>query len=848
MRDLPAVVWLFGAVFVALLQPVLPAPRWLMVHLLLLGAVSHSILVWSRHFTEALLHAPPRDSDRRDQSIRLALLNLGVVAVLVGVPAMWWPLTIVGAAGVTLAVVWHGWKLTRDLRRALPSRFGATVHYYVGAACFLPVGAVLGTALAKGFGDPTQERLKLAHESVNLLGWIGLTVIGTLVTFWPTMLRTRIVEGAERAARRALPVLALSVVLVAVGALVGTPQVAAAGLLGYLLGLGLMGRPFLLEARQKPPSSFSTFSVLAGLVWLVAMLVCLAVGLATTTDWAVVAHRVDWATPFLVAGFAAQVLLGALSYLVPMALGGGPTPLRAATAVLDKAAVVRVTLVNAALLVAALPVVADVRRIAASLVGIGLASFLPLLLVALPAWRRARALDPTAPRPRHEPTTTDATRRLPAMAATVAVVALAVGVGAALPSATTEGASVRDGSAGVAATGHTTTVQVDAANMRFTPDRLIVPAGNRLMIIVRNTDRSTVHDLVLDTGVSTGRLSPGQSARLDAGVVGRDIEGWCSVIGHRQLGMVLRIQVKGGAATPGGPKRSAAQALDFGVAPPAGFRAHDATLPPVSPSRVVRRTFTIDDHVQYVAPGVTQRLWTYNGSMPGPVLHGKVGDRFVIRLVNHGSMGHSIDFHAGSLAPDRPMRTIPPGGSLVYRFTAARAGVWMYHCSTMPMSAHIANGMFGAVVIDPPGLPPVDHSYLLVQSELYLGPQGQPVDVDKLRAGRPDAVVFNGYADQYDHRPLRARAGHRIRIWVLDAGPDRFTSFHVVGGQFATTYAEGSYLLRRGGSGGSQALALGPGQGGFVELTLPQPGHYPFVSHVMTDAERGAHGLIEVSR
>jgi nitrite reductase (NO-forming) len=226
-----------------------------------------------------------------------------------------------------------------------------------------------------------------------------------------------------------------------------------------------------------------------------------------------------------------------------------------------------------------------------------------------------------------------------------------------------------------------------------------------------------------------------------------------------------------------------------------------------------------------------------------------VGDRFVVTLVNDGTIGHSIDFHAGALAPDRPMRTLEPGQSLTYRFTARRAGIWMYHCSTMPMSAHIANGMFGAVVIEPPDLAPVDHSYLLVQSEQYYGPPGGTVDAGKVAAEQPDAVVFNGYANQYDHDPIRVEAGDRVRIWVLDAGPNRATSFHVVGGQFPTAYAEGAYLLRDGGpdgTGGSQSLALAAAQGGFVELELDEPGRYPFVSHVMVDAERGAHGVIEV--
>src|SRR5690606_32736396 len=132
-------------------------------------------------------------------------------------------------------------------------------------------------------------------------------------------------------------------------------------------------------------------------------------------------------------------------------------------------------------------------------------------------------------------------------------------------------------------------------------------------------------------------------------------------------------------------------------------------------------------------------------------------------------------------------------------FTAERSGIWMYHCSTMPMSVHIANGMFGAVVVDPPGLPEVDREYLLVQHELYLGGEGELTDVDALRAERPTAVVFNGHASQYRHAPLEARTGERVRLWVLDAGPNRPSSFHVVGGQFDTVFLEGAWTL--GGPG-----------------------------------------------
>jgi nitrite reductase (NO-forming) len=688
---------------------------------------------------------------------------------------------------------------------------------------------------------------------INLLGWMGLTVVGTLVTLWPTMLRTRIAEDAERTARRALPVLVAGIVAAAGGALAGQRLVAVAGLALYVGGLVLVGHVLVATARTRPPAGYPTWSVAAGLGWLTGCLVAAAVMVGSAGSWAEAGDRFGWLTPFLAAGFGAQVLLGALSYLVPVALGGGAIPVRAANAVLDRGGALRIAVVNAGLLVCALPVPSVVRVACSMLVLAGLAAFVPLLFAALRASRAAKAAgEPRLPaaRPRGQVAG-------PAVAGLAAVVlAVAAGV-AADPSALAGIRAMAAPSADVAATGETTTVQVEAENMRFTPDVVEVPAGNRLVIELRNTDADTVHDLVLATGPDSGRLAPGESTTLDAGVIGGDVDGWCSVVGHRQMGMTLQIKPIGGSGSQAaghdghaGPaadgSASAAADLDFHAAPGDAFTPYDPGLPPLTDERVRRLTFTVTEVEREVAPGVTQRLWTFGGTAPGPVLHGRVGDVFEITLVNDGTIGHSIDFHAGALAPDGPMRTIPPGESLVYRFTAQRAGVWMYHCSTMPMSAHIANGMFGAVVIEPADLAPVDRSYLLVQSELYLGPQGGTVDEAKLAEERPDAVVFNGYANQYDARPLTARVGERVRIWVLDAGPNRASAFHVVGGQFDTVYAEGGYLLRPG-EGGAQALALAPSQGGFVELSFPEAGAYPFVSHVMVDAERGAHGAVAVS-
>lgn len=183
----------------------------------------------------------------------------------------------------------------------------------------------------------------------------------------------------------------------------------------------------------------------------------------------------------------------------------------------------------------------------------------------------------------------------------------------------------------------------------------------------------------------------------------------------------------------------------------------------------------------------------------------------------------------------------------------------MYHCSTVPMSAHIAAGMHGAVIIEPDGLPEVDRSYVVVQSEVYLSgaaaEAGSATEVatDRVVTGQPDFVTFNGIANQYDQHVFEARVGERVRFWVLDAGPNLSSSFHIVGGQFDTVYFEGAYQLDRGRDafgnqdGGSQALGLLPAQGGFVELVFPEAGHYPVVSHIMSDAERGAHGVVRVT-
>ena len=409
----------------------------------------------------------------------------------------------------------------------------------------------------------------------------------------------------------------------------------------------------------------------------------------------------------------------------------------------------------------------------------------------------------------------------------------------------------------VISAGGTQTVAVTLAGMRITPSVIEVSPGTRLVLAVTNTD-AIRHDLVLATGQQTPLLTAGGSANLDVGPVTTSIDGWCSVPGHRAAGMTLSIVVTGAAATGAasghdmggmstGTSGAPAPVIDFQAAPGPDWRPYDPALQPAPGATEHRLTIAVQDTVVEVAPGVRQTLWTYNGTAPGPTLHGHVGDVFTITFVNDATMGHGIDFHAGSLAPDVPMHTLDPGQSLTYQFVARYSGAWLYHCSTMPMSLHIANGMYGAVIIDPPGLPAVDTEIVLVQSELYLGAQDGTADEAKIAAETPDALVFNGYVDQYDHAPIRVKAGSRLRVWVVDAGPQRGTAFHVVGAQFDTVFAEGAYRLKAGNAeqGASQVMDLAPAQGGFVELVLPEPGHYRFTDHAVVDGERGAHGIFE---
>ena len=863
VRDFTVLVWFVAAFAVSLAHRWIPEANWLMIHLVALGAITHAIMVWSAHFSAALLRTRDDDQTRRRADFRLGGLAIGSVLVFVGVPSATWWVVVVGATIVSLAVLWHGFDLFRNLKRALPGRFRICIRYYLVAAICLPVGAGLGASLARGFGDFWHANLLVAHTMTMLLGWVGLTVVGTLVTFWPTVLRTRMDDRSERLARQALPILVGSLAVVVVGSLLGWRAVAAVGIACYAVGLVWFGRCLIAPLRKQPPRQFASASILAGALWACVALIWTAIHVASSNDLDLASNYPLLAAVWVV-GFLLQLVTGALSYLVPSVLGGGPRVVRAGSSKFDRWAAARLVVINAGLALWLLPLPSWAKVTVSSLVLGALALFVPLMISGVLACvrekRRVADGEPDQSAPAGRAPRRDNALTGSSLLAGVAALAVALSLGVAIdPGAAGLGDSPT-ASVEVTPTGKTVRVEVTAKDMAFEPNQVEVEAGDHVIIELTNTDGTNVHDLMIG-GLRTPRLAKGESAELDLGIVGASVEGWCTVVGHRQMGMVFNVVVAGTASPePTEPSMHAGHTGGAAGDPAASIEGIvDPVAPPSSDAKIHQVELRVTEVPLEVAPGLWQRRWTFNGASVGPTLRARVGDQFEITLINDGTMGHSIDFHAGAVAPDEPMRTIAPGESLIYRFTVERVGVWMYHCSTAPMSAHIAAGMHGAVIVEPKeGLPEVDHEYVVVQSEVFTDDARSAVtatDIDPARvtAEQPDRVVFNGVANQYDQQPFQAKAGERVRFFVLDAGPNRATSFHIVGGQFDTVFREGGYLIKRGvdafGStdAGSQALALQPAEGGFVELTFPEPGHYPVVSHVMVDAERGAHGMVEVS-
>jgi nitrite reductase (NO-forming) len=293
-----------------------------------------------------------------------------------------------------------------------------------------------------------------------------------------------------------------------------------------------------------------------------------------------------------------------------------------------------------------------------------------------------------------------------------------------------------------------------------------------------------------------------------------------------------------------------------GVVPPnaqalaEAHKAYDATLPPAPAGPVANIHLTLKDMTVQIAPGVEYNTWSFSGhGAPGPILHVRQGQLVKMTLTNGGAIPHSIDFHAARIVPNVAFRDVDPGKSFSFQFRATDPGVFMYHCGTKPVLMHIANGMYGAIVVSPAKpLPPVDKNYVLVASEWYMTTDGikQPASFDmaKAHAMEPDWTTFNGYANQYVTHPLTAKPGERVRLWVVAAGPTLDTDFHVVGTVFDRAWPNANVTGTP--QHGVQTVQVPAGGGGVFDVRIDQPGLYPFVSHAFAHVDLGQVGLLKI--
>jgi nitrite reductase (NO-forming) len=254
-----------------------------------------------------------------------------------------------------------------------------------------------------------------------------------------------------------------------------------------------------------------------------------------------------------------------------------------------------------------------------------------------------------------------------------------------------------------------------------------------------------------------------------------------------------------------------------------------------------------------LADGATFHYWTFNKKVPGPFVRVKVGDTVEVLLKNADDslMMHNVDFHAVTGPGGGAKATeAAPGESRGFEFKALQPGLYVYHCATPMVAQHIANGMYGLILVEPEeGLPKVDHEFYVMQGEIYteqaFGTGGELTEsYDKLMNERPEYFVFNGTTEALKKTPLKAKTGETVRIYFGVGGPNYTSSFHVIGEIFDKVYTMGS--LTAAPLKDVQTITTPPGGATVVDFKLEVPGNYILVDHALTRAERGLAGILQV--
>ena len=279
------------------------------------------------------------------------------------------------------------------------------------------------------------------------------------------------------------------------------------------------------------------------------------------------------------------------------------------------------------------------------------------------------------------------------------------------------------------------------------------------------------------------------------------------------------------------------------------FSRYDPVLPPVEagPKEI---EFVGQDASVYIAKEVPYAAWTFDGTVPGRALRVVQGDEinFTFRIDPNATTAHSVDFHSAQTPPEVNYKTVLPGEEFSWSFAPRHAGAFMYHCGTPPVLMHIGAGMYGAMIVDPEEGWPEAQELVFVQSDFYLAEAENGIMVPDytkmLGNGSMDYVVFNGHATQYVDEPIEVRAGEPIRIFLVNAGPNAYCTFHVVGAIFDRVCHNAN---PRNELFSLQSWTVGPGDGACFELTLDEPGLYPAVNHAFGHAAHGAIALLHAT-
>ena len=369
--------------------------------------------------------------------------------------------------------------------------------------------------------------------------------------------------------------------------------------------------------------------------------------------------------------------------------------------------------------------------------------------------------------------------------------------------------------------------------------------GQMVQLILINGEGAE-HDIVFpDQDARSQRITGRGASTSMAFRAGRsgDYIYFCDVPGHRLAGMEGKFLV-----TPVPPTQTVVEA-DISQ------RANDLP-PPIGnrPPQTVRVDLVTVELEGRLAEGTTFGYWTFNGKVPGPFLRVRVGDTVEVHLKNSpdSTLIHSVDFHAATGPGGGAAATqTDPGQEKVVKFKALVPGLYVYHCATPMVAHHIANGMYGLILVEPEGgLPPVDREFYVMQGEIYtesaFGQRGsQEFSVDKLLHERPEYFVFNGSVGALSKlHPLEAKVGETVRIFFGVGGPNYTSSFHVIGEIFDRVYNLGGVLSEP--LKGIQTVTVPAGGAVIVEFKLDVPGNYVLVDHALSRAERGLLGILHV--